>query len=38
MGLATADYQAYLETTWINELKAKYPVSTNTTGINTLFK
>lgn len=38
MGVATSDYQAYLEDTWIKELKAKYPVTINTTGKDTLFK
>ncbi len=28
-GLATADYQGYLEKAWIQELKEKYPVSIN---------
>ncbi len=28
-GLITADYQTYLEEKWIDELKAKYPVSVN---------
>ncbi|MFM9944888.1 MAG: peptidylprolyl isomerase [Bacteroidia bacterium] len=38
MGMATSDYQAYLEDTWIKELKAKYPVTFNKDGIELLFK
>lgn len=38
MGVATSDYQAYLEDTWIKELKNKYPVTINTAGKDTLFK
>lgn len=38
MGATTSDYQAYLEETWINELKAKYPVAINPAGIDSLFK
>ncbi|RLD68771.1 MAG: peptidylprolyl isomerase, partial [Bacteroidetes bacterium] len=28
-GLATADYQTYLEKQWIEELRKKYPVTVN---------
>jgi peptidyl-prolyl cis-trans isomerase SurA len=28
-GIATADYQGYLEENWIKELKTKYPVEIN---------
>jgi peptidyl-prolyl cis-trans isomerase SurA len=38
MGLATSDYQASLETNWLNELRVKYPVVINPEGVNTLFK
>ena len=38
MGVATSDYQAYLEENWIKELKGKYPVAINTDGVNRLFK
>ncbi|MCX6779800.1 MAG: hypothetical protein NT034_01315, partial [Candidatus Magasanikbacteria bacterium] len=38
MGAVTSDYQAYLEDNWIKELKIKYPVVINSTGVNTLFK
>lgn len=38
MGATTSDYQAYLEENWINELKAKYPVVLNPSGVETLFK
>ena len=32
-GLATSDYQNYLEKQWIQELRAKYPVKTNATEV-----
>jgi len=35
-GLVTADYQAYLETQWIQELKLKYPVIINEEVLSTL--
>ncbi len=35
-GLATADYQSYLEKTWIQSLKNKYAVSVNKDVLNTL--
>ena len=38
MGVATSDYQAYLEENWIKELKGKYPVAINNAGVNMLFK
>jgi len=38
MGIATSDYQTYLEENWIKELKAKYPIVLNEAGIETLFK
>ncbi len=28
-GIATSDYQTYLEKTWLDELKAKYPIKIN---------
>ncbi|MCB9252191.1 MAG: peptidylprolyl isomerase [Flavobacteriales bacterium] len=38
MGVATSDYQSYLEDAWIKELKSKYPVSINQAGVDMLFK
>ncbi len=38
MGIATSDYQAYLEENWLKELREKYPVAINTSGVNSLFK
>ena len=38
MGMATSEYQIYLENNWINELKTKYPVVLNQQGIDQLFK
>ena len=37
-GLITADYQNYLEKTWIAELRAKYPVKVNEPVLRTLWK
>ena len=37
-GLATSDYQNYLEKEWIKELRAKYPVTVNEEVVKTLFK
>jgi peptidyl-prolyl cis-trans isomerase SurA len=36
-GMVTADYQNYLEKQWIEELKAKYPVTTNQEVLNALI-
>ena len=38
MGMATSDYQNYLEDSWIKTLKQKYPVNVNSTAINFLFR
>lgn len=35
-GLATADYQSWLEEQWIKELRAKYPVTINEEVLSTL--
>lgn len=37
-GLITADYQNYLEKTWIAELRSKYPVKVNEEVLRTLWK
>jgi peptidyl-prolyl cis-trans isomerase SurA len=37
-GLVTSDYQNFLEKEWINELKAKYPVTVNEETVKSLFK
>ena len=37
-GLVTADYQDYLEKTWIKVLRAKYPVSVNKDILSTVKK
>jgi len=37
-GLVIADYQDYLEKTWIAQLKTKYPVQINQTVVNNLVK
>jgi peptidyl-prolyl cis-trans isomerase SurA len=37
-GLITADYQNYLEKTWINELRGKYTVRVNDDVLKTLWK
>jgi len=38
MGIATSDYQNYLEDNWIEELRKKYPVVVNQQDVNKLFK
>lgn len=38
MGIATTDYQNYLETQWITALQEKYPVIVNPHGLEGLFK
>ncbi|KAA9333700.1 peptidylprolyl isomerase [Adhaeribacter soli] len=37
-GIATSDYQAYLEKQWIDELRAKYPVQVNQSEVDKLIK
>ena len=37
-GIATSDYQAYLEQQWINELRQKYPVKVNQEEVDKLVK
>lgn len=37
-GLVTADYQAHLEKTWIEELRVKYPVQVNQETLSTVYK
>ncbi len=37
-GLVTSDYQTYLEKEWINQLRAKYPVTVNEEVVKSLFK
>lgn len=37
-GVATSDYQNYLEKEWLKELKAKYLVTVNEQVVNSLFK
>jgi peptidyl-prolyl cis-trans isomerase SurA len=37
-GLITADYQTYLEKTWIEELRKKYPVSVDESVLSTVYK
>lgn len=37
-GLITADYQNYLEKTWIAELRSKYPVKVNELVLSSLWK
>lgn len=37
-GMATSDYQTYLEKEWIEELKRKYPVKVNEPALDQLFK
>lgn len=37
MGVATSDYQAFLEESWITGLKTKYPVKINNDGLGKLF-
>lgn len=38
LGMATTDYQTYLENTWISKLQEKYPVKVNPNGLEQLFK
>ncbi len=38
LGMATTDYQTYLENTWITQLQEKYPVVVNPHGLEQLFK
>jgi peptidyl-prolyl cis-trans isomerase SurA len=37
-GLITADYQNYLEKSWIDELRGKYPVKVNEEVLKTIWK
>lgn len=37
-GLITADYQSYLEKSWIQELRSKYPVKVNEEVLQTMWK
>jgi peptidyl-prolyl cis-trans isomerase SurA len=37
-GSITSDYQAYLEKTWIENLRAKYPVQVDTAVLETLWR
>ncbi len=37
-GLVTADYQTYLEKSWIDELRTKYPVVVNEDVLKTIIK
>ncbi len=37
-GLITADYQTYLEKSWIDELRKKYPVSVDEAVLKTVYK
>ncbi len=37
-GLITADYQSYLEKSWIQELRSKYPVKVNVEVLQTMWK
>ena len=37
-GIATSDYQTYLETQWINDLRQKYPVKVNQSEVDKLVK
>ena len=37
-GIATSDYQAYLEKQWLEELRQKYPVQVNQAEVNKLIK
>lgn len=38
LGALTSDYQEYLETKWIKELRAKYPVTINKEGVVSLYR
>ena len=38
LGMATTDYQTYLENSWISQLQEKYPVIVNPHGLEQLFK
>ncbi|HSI91292.1 MAG TPA: hypothetical protein VK927_09255, partial [Adhaeribacter sp.] len=37
-GIATSDYQAYLEKQWIEDLRQKYPVTVNQAEVDKLIK
>jgi peptidyl-prolyl cis-trans isomerase SurA len=37
-GVATSDYQAYLEKEWLNQLRQRYPVVVNQAELNKLIK
>ncbi len=37
-GLITADYQTYLEKSWIKDLRTKYPVNVNEVVLKTMWK
>lgn len=37
-GVATSDYQTYLEQQWINDLRQKYPVKVNQSEVDKLIK
>jgi peptidyl-prolyl cis-trans isomerase SurA len=37
-GLATSDYQAYLEKEWINQLRQRYPVAVDQAEVEKLIK
>jgi peptidyl-prolyl cis-trans isomerase SurA len=36
MGILTSDYQTYLESQWIKELRRKYPVIVDQKTVNTI--
>jgi peptidyl-prolyl cis-trans isomerase SurA len=38
LGALTSDYQEYLENQWIEELRAKYPVTINQEGVESLYQ
>jgi peptidyl-prolyl cis-trans isomerase SurA len=37
-GSITSDYQSYLEKTWIENLRAKYPVQVDNNVLETLWR
>ena len=37
-GLVISDYQNYLEKLWVKELREKYPVNINDSGLNYIYE